>query len=535
MSDKNRDDFWRELMGDESGPSADVGSDDNERENSGDLGFKIEYLSRDGEKIGESEPEHPVHPAQPQEDVKIYPSVGEKTAKPHPEAERPDDGNVERQVLRPARREAPFDFDKFDDGQPPVRPAQERGGTEQNIGRGSDPADDFEVDFDFDKEYEDVEEKPVKRGRTKRTGCLGGIMMFLFIVCVSAVLACLGWMAATDVLGLGNQEGIVEVTIPKDIFTQEDRQIENDDGSITETTVDLADIDAVADILKEQGLIKYKWLFKLYSSFSHADEKIKSGTYQLEYNYDYRALVNGMTPAGGKRVEIDITVPEGYTITQIVNLLAENNVCDRVELLDALANYDFDYDFLDSSTLGQQKRLEGYLFPDTYTFYVGDSPTRVISKFLDNFDNKWTDEFSQKAQELGYSMKDILTVASMVEKEAGSNDERADIASVIYNRLENPGVQGTVGLLQIDATIYYAIEDTGEAFSTSIDSPYNTYLHEGLTPGPICNPGLASIEAAIEHADTDYYYYALNLEGTHEFFTSYSGFENFINSDQYGG
>ena len=313
------------------------------------------------------------------------------------------------------------------------------------------------------------------------------------------------------------------------------QEIENDDGSVTQTTVDIADIDAVADILKEEGLIRYKWLFKLYSSFSDADEKIKAGTYQLDYNYDYRAIVNGMTPAGGTLVEIDITVPEGYTITQIVNLLTENNVCDKVELLDALANYDFDYDFLDSSTLGQEKRLEGYLFPDTYTFYMGDNAVRVISKFLDNFESKWTEEFDAQAEELGYSMREILTVASMIEREAGGDDERADIASVIYNRIENPGTQGTVGLLQIDATIYYAIEDTGEAFSTSIDSPYNTYLYEGLPPGPISNPGLASIRAALEPSGEDYYYYALNLEGMHDFFTTYSDFENFINSDQYGG
>ena len=257
------------------------------------------------------------------------------------------------------------------------------------------------MDFDFDKEYEDVDEKPVRRGRTKRTGCMGGIMMFLFIVCVSAVLATLGWMAATDVLGLGDDEATVEVTIPDEIFSQEEREVNNDDGTVTRTTVSIADIDAVADILKEQGLIKYKWIFKIYCSFANADENIKAGTYQLDMNYDYRALVNGMTPAGGRRVEIDVTIPEGYTITQIVNLLAENNVCDSVDLLDAMANYDFDYEFLDDSTLGQAKRLEGYLFPDTYTFYVGDTATRVIEKFLDNFESKWTEEFDAQSRRAG--------------------------------------------------------------------------------------------------------------------------------------
>ncbi len=500
MSDKNRDDFWKELMGedfypaDSDQPEQKPGPQEESQtqDETDDLGFKVEYLSRDGEKLDSGEAE----------DMKIY--------RPHAEDTPLETGSQDTPKAE--------DPDPAGSGRP-----------------GHDPVDDFEVDFDFDKEYEDVDEKPVRRGRTKRTGCLGGIMMFLFIVCVSAILATLGWMAATDVLGLGGDDVTLEVTIPKDIFSQKEIEVENDDGTVTKTTVDVADIDAVADILKEQGLIKYKWLFKLYSSFSNADEKIKAGTYQLDTNYDYRALVNGMTPAGGRRVEIDVTIPEGYTITQIVNLLAENNVCDRVDLLDALANYDFDYDFLDDSTLGQAKRLEGYLFPDTYTFYVGDTATRVISKFLDNFDNKWTEEFDAQAQELGYTRQEILTVASMIEKEAGSNDERDDIASVIYNRIENPGAQGTVGLLQIDATIYYAIEDTGESFSTDIDSPYNTYLYEGLPPGPISNPGLASIEAALNPSGENYYYYALNTEGTHNFFTSYNSFQNFVNSDEYGG
>jgi UPF0755 protein len=242
-----------------------------------------------------------------------------------------------------------------------------------------------------------------------------------------------------------------------------------------------------------------------------------------------------MTPSGGKKVETEITIPEGYTITQIVDLLVENNICEKTELLDALANYDFEYDFLDSSTLGQEKRLEGYLFPDTYKVYIGDTPSRVIKKMLTNFNNKWTEEFSERAEEMGYSMQDIIIIASMIEKEAGNDDERPTIASVIYNRLENPGAQGTVGLLQIDATIYYAIADTGEEFSTDIDSPYNTYMYTGLVPGPISNPGLASIKAALYPEDTNYYYYARNTAHVHEFFTSYDAFVAFVNSDDYSG
>jgi UPF0755 protein len=154
-------------------------------------------------------------------------------------------------------------------------------------------------------------------------------------------------------------------------------------------------------------------------------------------DYDYRALVYGMTDSGGTKVEIDVTIPEGYTLKQIFALMETNGVCTAEELWDAAANYDFDYDFLDSSTLGNEKRLEGYLFPDTYTCYVGDKPTRVINKMLSNFNNKFTDEYKERAAELGYSVADIINIAAMIEKEAANDEERANIASVIYNRLNS--------------------------------------------------------------------------------------------------
>jgi UPF0755 protein len=248
--------------------------------------------------------------------------------------------------------------------------------------------------------------------------------------------------------------------------------------------------------------------------------------------YDYRALVNGMTQKSGKKLEVNVTIPEGYNSYQIVSLLESEGVCDAEDLWDAMANYDFTYDFLDSSTLGDELRLEGYLFPDTYTFYVGDTATRVIGKFLANFNSKWTTEMQEQADELGYSQYEILTIASMIEKEAGADSERATIASVIYNRL-NSNV--TNGLLQIDATIYYAIAGTNEEFSTDIDSPYNTYKYTGLTPGPISNPGLASIKAALNPETTKYYYYALGTDGVHHFFNTFDEHQSFIASSAYGG
>jgi UPF0755 protein len=403
------------------------------------------------------------------------------------------------------------------ESQPVSKKGRQNHKQEQRDGGKKDSGpEDFEVEFDFDSAYGDTntEEKPIARKREKRSGCLSGILYAAFVICVSLVLVAILWISATDVLGLGKPDEVHEVTIPDTVMT---------DGT--------ADISQVADILHDEGFVNYKILFKLYAKFSNADEKIVPGTYELNTNYDFRALVNGMTADSGIRVEVDVTIPEGYTMREIFALLESNKVCTAAELEDAAANQEFDYFFLDSSTLGDANRLEGYLFPDTYTFYEDDNPENVITKMLNNFSNKFTEEYQTRATEMGYSVRDIITVASMIEKEAGDDAERTKIASVIYNRLNN----WDEPYLQIDATIFYAIAGTDQEFSTEVDSPYNTYKYPGLPAGPIANPGIASIEAALYPAETDYNYYALGLDGTHEFFESHDAFSEFINSDAYGG
>ncbi len=392
-------------------------------------------------------------------------------------------------------------------------PAPSNAGTNKPAaGKGggkNDKADDFSVNFDFEGEYRDVpDNRPLKPRREKRTGCLGGIIYAVFIICICLLLASLLWLAATDVLGLGNENEKVQVTIPEDYTMNE-----------------------VSEILYKSGLIKYEFLFKIYTDFSEAEENITPGTYELNKNYDYRALVNAMNIHSGKRVEIDVTIPEGYTLKEIFVLFDANKVCTEKELWAAAADYDFKYDFLDSGTLGDKYRLEGYLFPDTYTFYVGDTPIRALSKLLDNFKAKFKAEYITRAQELGYSIRDIVSIAAMIEREAGADSDRDLISSVIYNRLNSKSLKK----LQIDATIWYAIAETGEAFSTDVDSPYNTYMVEGLPAGPISNPGINSIRAALYPQTTKYYYYALNKSGTHNFFKDFDSQQAFVHSDEYGG
>jgi len=365
----------------------------------------------------------------------------------------------------------------------------------------------FNINFDFQAEYNSpVRHHPIRRSTVKRTGWTGGLMYFAFVLCISVTIAALLWMAATDVLALGKEEGQVEVIVPEDYTVEE-----------------------ISQLLFSKGLVRYQKLFNLYGTYAHIEDTIDPGTYIVHTNFDYRALVYGLSDDGGEQIIEEVTIPEGSNMDQIMDILEEHGICSRTSFLDAAANTEFDYDWLTEGT-GDPYRLEGFLFPDTYEFYVNDDADRVIEKFLDDFDYRFDEELRLRAEEMGYSVREILSVAAIIEEEAGSNDERADIASVIYNRIS----EESIGLLQMDSTVFYAASREGVEFDTGLDSPYNTYVYAGL-PGPITNPGLASIRAALYPNETDYLYFAINTEGISVFFEDYESFDAFTNSEEYGG
>lgn len=334
----------------------------------------------------------------------------------------------------------------------------------------------------------------------------GAFLYVLLVIAGSGVLATLGWVWACDLLGLNKEPASTVVTIDDD-----------------------TDFNAVVDKLEEEGLIQYKFLFKLYAQFSHAQDKIAPGTYELNTEMDYHALVSSMGSSSATRQVTDVTIKEGLTIDAVFQLLDERGVASVEKLQDMAANYDYAFDWLRERPLGDYHRLEGYLFPDTYTFEMGENPKYVINKMLVNFDAKM-DEYMARytGEEAQYSLHDIVTIASMIEKETDGGDY-GKISSVIYNRLENPEAE-TVGYLQIDATLVYL---NGGRVPTeadkSINSPYNTYLYQGLPAGPISNPGMASLLAAMEPEDTNYYYYVLNPETKeHEYSRTYAEHQTLV-------
>ena len=334
------------------------------------------------------------------------------------------------------------------------------------IDETGDEAFNYTGDEESERDY-----RPVRQSHEYKSGCLGGIMYFIFIMCISIILACLAWMASSDMLALNKPDFSASVTLPMSIFESETVDTLDEDGNKTGTKrVTRADIDYLADTLKEAGLIEYKWLFKTFCRISNAETKVSPGEYELKSSYDYRALIQHMRPGASGAVTVKVTLPEGFTMRQIFLRLEEKGVANYDDLMEAAANYTFNYSFLEGLPEGDATRLEGYLFPDTYEFYVGMQSSSAINKFLENFHYVQTDEMLRQAENLGLSMHDIIKVASMIEKEAANDNERSRIASVIYNRL-NANMP-----LGIDATILYLFpehEGAPTADMLEIDSPYN--------------------------------------------------------------
>ena len=341
--------------------------------------------------------------------------------------------------------------------------------------------------------------------RRRNGGASFALLYVIFVIGISALLACIGWVAANDVLALNKPEKTATITIRE----------EDSFGD-------------VVSMLEENGLIEYQSLFKLFAAFTGGRDKIVAGTFTLNTDMDYRALISGMSANSATKATVKVTIPEGYSIDQIFALLEEKGVVsDTAKLEEEAANHDYAFSFLQDIPLGDYHRLEGYLMPSTYEFYTPHDPVYAINKLLVYFDSMVTDDIRAQVEETGYSLREILTIASMIERETDGSD-REEIASVIYNRLEHPEGE-TVGLLQIDATLAYI--NGGKvptAADKEIDSPYNTYKYKGLPPGPIANPGLEAIKAALEPEDTNYFYYTLGDDEKHHFFKTYEEMQSFM-------
>ena len=295
---------------------------------------------------------------------------------------------------------------------------------------------------------------------------------------------------------------------------------DNSKDSIAVTIPSGSSTGKIADILASNKIIDSASNFKLLSKIGGNDGKFKAGTYSLSASMSYQEIVDSLI--SGNSDTTRFTIPEGLTLVETADKLAGKNLINKDEFMSAAETGNFDYKFMSLLPEGPN-RLEGFLYPETYDVFTTASEEDIINRMLSQFDKLVTEDYYKRASELGYDMYDIVTIASLIEKETRVNAERATVASVIYNRLaiKMP--------LQIDATVQYALGNHKERLDyndTEVNSPYNTYQHNGLPPGPICSPSIDSIKAALYPASTNYYYYVLKPEmnGAHNFSNTYEEF-----------
>lgn len=279
----------------------------------------------------------------------------------------------------------------------------------------------------------------------------------------------------------------------------------------------------IASILKENGIISSELSFRLKSRFSGADGTYNYGTFYLSKEMSVEQIISTLQGTAKTDTAHRLTIPEGYTAKQIAALVDEKGIATSDEFINEMNNGTFEYDFLEGIPK-RENYLEGYLFPDTYFLSGNESAHDIIVMMLNRFEQIYNESLKDYVDSTGYTLDQIVTVASMVESEAKLDEERPIIAGVIYNRLaiDMP--------LQIDSTVQYALSTRNEVVTESdleVDSPYNTYKNKGLPAGPICNPGKASLLGALNPEKHNYYYYVLKEQGGSEHYFA-ENYEDFL-------
>ncbi len=350
-----------------------------------------------------------------------------------------------------------------------------------------------------------------KVGKTKKSKSDGGKLVMslvkgsvylVVVLLIAIVLSVFIIKVGNDVFAFVKSDEQVEVTIPED-----------------------ATLDDVTKIFHENSLIEYPKMFKLYAKLKKDSGEYEAGVYTLSPSMNYDQLRRGIKKKAATGTSW-VTIPEGYTVDEIIDLFLSYGIGTREGFVDAINNYDFDYWFIDELesngwSADRYYRLEGYLYPDTYEFYNDSNEVAVINKLLKCFNDRFDDKFRARATELGMMVDQVVTLASMIEKEGNKASDVRAISGVFHNRLKNPAKYAT---LNSDATIVYAIQhDTGEhitnlgsaesGYDTNYESPYNTYHNNGLPPGAIGNPGLSAIRFALYPADNNYYYFVASVTG----------------------
>lgn len=336
--------------------------------------------------------------------------------------------------------------------------------------------------------------KPTRKKRKKKGNgrLIFGLIMTALIVAVAVFCAVFVLRFAKDFVGIGKSSVEVVVEIPMNSGTAE-----------------------IADILSEAGIIDSTYFFRFYSRVKGSDGTFVAGSHVLSPDMSYENIVYELQQgAVDTRESVDIMFYEGITLWEAAQKLEEKGVCSAADFLHEFNNGSFGFDFEKLAKVSSMKfyKMEGYLFPDTYTFYVDEDPKIVVKKMYRNFETRITPDIYGRMDDLGMELEELLTIASMVQAEASSVYDMKRVSSVFRNRLADPD---NFPLLQSDPTRKYVeeiIKPNIEFPSKEMFKAYNTYEGAGLPPGPICNPGLDAINAVLYPADTDYYFFCANVD-----------------------
>ncbi len=395
-----------------------------------------------------------------------------------------------------------------DDDFPPPPPADE--GEENGAGR-------YDLNIAYDPELAAMPDSAVPpaqptppvptpppapvqyRKKKRRSGKLNGLWAAMWLICT---LALAGWLAIyginsiNDLIGFNKTGREVEVTIPEG-----------------------ASLSDIAKILNEAGVINEPFTFELYANVKKKDGALQPGTYKLNSNLGYDQIFISLGNSNVSREVVSVTIYEGMTASEIGKLLVEKKVCSYDEFMEEVNTGSFGYEFEDM--MGKDPLIyhkwEGYLFPDTYEFYVDDDAAAVVQKMVATFNNRVESKYYDRMKEMGMTLEDTITLASIIQSEAGVRTAMETISSVFHNRLNYSAVYPN---LESDVTyFYYRDEIKGDPNITSAEkqdayhTAYDTYYCLGLPVGPVCNPGLDAIEAALYPTSTNYYFFVTDDAG----------------------
>lgn len=358
-----------------------------------------------------------------------------------------------------------------------------------------------------------------KKKKKPSSGVGSTYLFFIIVIAVSVVVSVYAIFCMNDIFAITKTKSNVTVSYSQAIETSDD----------------------AVDMLADKGLIKCKNFCKFFVKLR--DNYIKSsklggpyeaGVYYLNGKMGLEGMLVTLQGDTASSETVTLTFPEGLTVPEIVNKLSENDVCDKTALLSVIQSTDFTYSLVTNLKASDSVpyRLEGFMFPDTYEFFINESAASTVRKFLENGDSKFTEKYKQRAEKMGYSTYQIITVASIIQKEAANDDQMKTIAGILYNRLDDTVNFPTLGCQSTSDYITNKVAPNLSSTSSHTSEYYMTYYNTnlsstvvGLPAGPICNPGMTAIHAALYPKETSAKFFFHDTKGNMYTAKTYSEFK----------